>query len=100
MIITIKRERDLGSDLYNKIKLTVYNNESIITSTWKRPIIFKLNENKQWIAAGYYIETEVLEYLIENNYIKPIKEKDFLEHRYGISKHTLELSNTALLQVL
>lgn len=100
MIVIIKREIDMDDPLCNNIRMTIYDNDSIHLSTWKKPIIFKLNKNNQWTASGYYFETEVLEYLIENNYIKPIKEKDFLERTYGISKHTLELNNAVLLQVL
>lgn len=98
--VIINHEVNVDDGSSNSIRLTVYDNESIVNATWKHPIIFKLNENKQWISSGYYVETEILDYLIENKYIKPIKNRYYLARIYGISKHTLELNNSALLQVL
>jgi hypothetical protein len=98
--IIVNQEINVNDISPNSIRLTIYDNESIVNATWERPIIFKLNENKQWICLDYYIETNLLRYLIENNYIKSIKNKEFLDRPYDGSKHTLELNNSVLLQVL
>jgi|WetSurMetagenome_2_1015567.scaffolds.fasta_scaffold955770_2 hypothetical protein len=86
-VTVIRQEVDFKTPC-NNIKLTIYN-KSTTDFTPTRSIIFKLNENKQWTSSPFYIKAELIEYLIENKYIKPIK-----------NKNILELNNSVLLQVL